>query len=50
MAIVGMIEVLRRLDLLSDHPYRELDEIAHPLVLGGGRPVGRLEVLPPETA
>lgn len=44
-AIVGVIEVLRRLGLLPDHPLRALAAVAAPPVLGGGRPVGSLEVL-----
>lgn len=35
----------RRLGLLSEHGWEMLAGVAHPLVEGGGRPVGRLEVL-----
>jgi L-asparaginase II len=44
-AIMAVIEVLRRLRLLPDHPYEALADVAHPPVLGGGRPVGRLQIL-----
>lgn len=37
--------VLRRLGLLSEHAWEMLAGVAHPVVEGGGRPVGRLEVL-----
>jgi L-asparaginase II len=44
-AMVGLIALIERLWLLPAHPRSELAEIANPQVLGGGQPVGRLEVL-----
>lgn len=45
VAAMGVIEMMRRLGLLSDHPLEALAEVAHPPVLGGGLPVGRFEFL-----
>lgn len=42
VAMVGLIEVMKRLDLLSDAAVAGLDDVATPAVLGGGRPVGAL--------
>jgi L-asparaginase II len=44
-AVVAVIAVLRRLGLLSEHPGEALAEVGEPPVLGGGKPVGRLEIL-----
>lgn len=44
-AMVGLIALIDRLGMLAGHPRSQLAEIAIPPVLGGGRPVGRLEVL-----
>lgn len=44
-AMVGLIALIDRLGMLAGHPQSQLAEIANPPVLGGGRPVGRLEVL-----
>lgn len=44
-AMVGLVAMIDRLGMLADHPRSQLAEIANPIVLGGGRPVGRLEVL-----
>jgi len=42
-AVVGIIEVSRRLGLLPDVALGALDDVARPRVLGGGRPVGAIE-------
>lgn len=44
-AAAAAAAVLRRLGLLSDHAWEMLAGVAHPVVEGGGRPVGSLEVL-----
>jgi len=44
-AAVGLIALMARLGLLADHPRHQLEELAAPAVLGGGLPVGSLEVL-----
>lgn len=44
-AMVGLVALLEHLGLVPSHPRGELAEIANPAVLGGGQPVGRLEVL-----
>jgi L-asparaginase II len=44
-AVTAIIRVLRRLGALSDYGADMLEEVAHPAVLGGGRPVGRWQVL-----
>lgn len=45
VAAMAVIHMLRHLGLLADHPFEELAEVAEPPVLGGGRPVGAMEVL-----
>jgi L-asparaginase II len=42
VAVIGIIEMLRRLCLLSAYPEEALAQVARPAVLGGGRPVGEL--------
>lgn len=44
-AVVAAIAALRRLGALPDHGAEMLAGVAEPVVLGGGRPVGRLQVL-----
>jgi len=44
-AAAAAAAVLRRLGLVSEHGWEMLAGVAHPVVEGGGRPVGRLEVL-----
>ncbi len=44
-AAVAVIETMRRLGILPDHPYRMLDEVARPVVTGGVEPVGHLQLL-----
>lgn len=44
-AAVGAIEVLTRLGVVPDHPLAGLEPVARPVVLGGSRPVGRLQPL-----
>ncbi len=44
-ALVGIIAALRLLGILPDYPAAMLAEVAQPAVLGGGRPVGHLQVL-----
>ena len=44
-AMVAVVAVLRRLGILSEYPAAMLAEVARPAVLGGGRPVGHLQVL-----
>ena len=44
-AVLGVATALRRLGLLSDHPHQVLTGGLMPPVLGGGRPVGAMEVL-----
>jgi L-asparaginase II len=44
-AMVALIALMDRLGLVPAHPRSQLDEIAAPPVLGGGLPVGVLEVL-----
>jgi hypothetical protein len=43
--MVALIALMDRLGLVPAHPRSQLDEIAAPPVLGGGLPVGVLEVL-----
>lgn len=43
IAVVGIIEVSRRLGLLPDVALDALDDVARPRVLGGGQPVGTTE-------
>jgi L-asparaginase II len=45
VAVMAVIEILRRLGLLPAYPFAMLAGIANPPVLGGGRRVGRLEFL-----
>jgi L-asparaginase II len=42
VAVIGVIEMLRRLDLLPAYPEEALAAVARPPVLGGGRAVGAL--------
>jgi hypothetical protein len=42
VAVMGVIEMLRHLDLLPAYPEEALAAVARPPVLGGGRPVGTL--------
>jgi L-asparaginase II len=49
-AAAATVTVMRRLGILSDHPWEMLDPVARPEVLGGGRPVGNLQVLDGEAA
>lgn len=44
-AVTAIIAALRLLGILPDYPARMLAQVAEPPVLGGGRPVGRLQVL-----
>lgn len=44
-AVVAAISALRQLGALSDYGWEMLSAVARPPVLGGGRPVGHLEVL-----
>lgn len=44
-AVVGLITLIERLGLLPVHPRTQLAELAAPVVLGGGEPVGSTEVL-----
>jgi len=44
-AMAAVVAALRRLGALSEHGAEMLVEVAQPVVLGGGRPVGRLQVL-----
>lgn len=44
-AMAAVAAALRRLGILSEHGWEMLAEVAHPVVAGGGCPVGRLEVL-----
>ena len=44
-AVVGVVAMLRRVGLLADHPYAALSGVAAPPVLGGGAPVGSLQIL-----
>lgn len=43
VSVMAMMEVMRRLATLSQTALDALDEVAQPPVLGGGRPVGRVE-------
>ena len=45
-AMIGLIHLIDRLGLLPGHPAAQLADIARPVVLGGGEPVGALEILP----
>jgi len=45
-ATVGLLHLIDRLGLLPGYPASQLAEIARPIVLGGGEPVGALEILP----
>ncbi len=47
VAVMGAIEMMRRLGLLSDYAIEALAPAINPPVLGGGRPVGAYEVLGP---
>jgi L-asparaginase II len=42
-AMVGIVEILRRLGLLSAYPDDMVEDLARPIVTGGGVPVGALE-------
>ncbi|MBT8212935.1 MAG: hypothetical protein KJN71_07295, partial [Acidimicrobiia bacterium] len=42
-AVVGMIEAVTQLGLLSAAARQGLADVARPAVLGGGRPVGAVE-------
>lgn len=44
IAAAAVVEAARRLGALDHGALTRLDDIAHPAVLGGGRPVGRLEL------
>lgn len=44
-AVVAVVSTLRHLGAVSDHGMEMLSAVARPEVLGGGRPVGYLEVL-----
>jgi L-asparaginase II len=44
-AAIAVVEMLRRLGLLPAYPERALAEVARPVVLGGGRPVGVIRPL-----
>ena len=44
-AAVAIVAVMRRLGILPDHPHEMLTPAARPPVLGGGLPVGSLQVL-----
>ncbi|HSM02211.1 MAG TPA: asparaginase [Acidimicrobiia bacterium] len=44
-AMVGLIEMIDRMGMLPSHPRSQLMTIAAPRVLGGGEPVGALEIL-----
>jgi L-asparaginase II len=44
-AMVAVIATLRRLGAIGDHAQAQLAALARPVVLGGGRPVGHLELL-----
>ncbi len=44
-AAMAVVETMRRLGLLPDHPYAMLAEVGRPLVLGGGKPVGHMMLL-----
>ena len=44
-AVVAIVAVLRHLGILPDYPAEMLAAVARPAVLGGGRPVGSLQVL-----
>jgi L-asparaginase II len=44
-AAAAAVAVLRLLGILPEHPAAMLAAVANPVVRGGGRPVGRLEVL-----
>ena len=44
-AMVAVIAALRHLGALPDHGAERLADVARPVVLGGGRPVGHLQVL-----
>lgn len=46
VAVIGIIEMLRRLGLLPAYPEQALASVARPAVLGGGRPVGELMPIP----
>ncbi len=43
VAAMGMMEVMRRLGMLSPAALEALEDVAHPPVLGGGRRAGRVE-------
>ena len=49
VAVIGVIEMLRRLGLLPAYQEEALASVARPAVLGGGRPVGALEPIPDAT-
>jgi L-asparaginase II len=44
-AAIGIVEMSRRLGILSDHPRAMLEPLARPAVMGGGRRVGTLTPL-----
>ncbi len=44
-AVVGAITVMTELGIVPDHPRAQLEAVAHPPVLGGGKPVGHLAVI-----
>lgn len=44
-AVLAVVEALRRLGLLPGHQYEQLADVASPPVMGGGRRVGRFEIL-----
>ncbi len=41
-AMVGLVTLIDRAGILGDHPLAMLEELRRPVVLGGGRAVGRL--------
>jgi len=44
-AVVGLVELVRRVGLLPDHQLEMLEPVARPVVLGGGRGVGTRQLL-----
>lgn len=44
-AAVAMVEIMDRVGVIPGHQRRQLEDVARPPVLGGGRPVGALQPL-----
>jgi L-asparaginase II len=44
-AIVGLVSLIERMGLFPSYPRAQVSDIARPAVLGGGKPVGGIEVL-----